>query len=271
MKRQFLILIVPVIFIISILFPSCKNAEITIEASTDNNNESMLGSILWIQTSAEARALFYQTFNLAAMQLQKSVKEYRGGKKPAVVLDIDETVLDNSPYEAKLYKTDKMYPELWKEWIQLADAKPVPGVPGFLQTAESLGVDIFYITNRKEEFREATLKNLSAAGLPNADNKHLLMRAKDNSKESRRNIVSAEHEILLLVGDNLGDFDDVFQAKPVAGRAAAVDSLRDLFGRRFIMLPNPMYGDWFDAIYDYDYSKSQKKKADMREKQLIDF
>jgi len=271
MKRQRLILIVPVIFIISILFISCKNAEITIKASTDNINESMLNSILWIQTSAEARALYYQTFNLAAMLLEKSVIDYNGSKQPAVVLDIDETVLDNSPYEAKLYKTDKMYPELWKEWIQLADAKPVPGVSGFLKQAKPLGVDIFYITNRKEEFREATLKNLTAVGLPNADDEHLLMRTKDNSKKSRRNIVSAEHEILLLIGDNLGDFDDVFQDKSVAGRAAAVDSLRDLFGRRFIVLPNPMYGDWLDAIYDYDHSKSQKDKAALRKKQLRDF
>jgi len=271
MKKPQFVPTVLVMFIILILFTSCKNATVTIEASTDNKNESMLNSILWIQTSAEARALYYQTFNLAAMQLERSIKAYRGGKRPAVVLDIDETVLDNSPYEAKLYKTDKMYPELWKEWIQKAAAKPVPGVSGFLKTAQSMGVDIFYITNRKEQFRQATLKNLSVAGLPNADNDHLFMRTNENSKHSRRTAVAADHEILLLVGDNLGDFDDVFQDKPVAGRAAAVDSLRDLFGRRFIVLPNPMYGDWLGAIYDYDFSKSEKKKAELRKKYLIDF
>ncbi len=271
MKRQYLVLFISVIFITFFLITSCKNAEITIEASSDNKNESMLGPILWIQTSAEARALYYQSFSLAAMRLEKSVREYRGVKKPAVVLDIDETVLDNSPYEVRIYRKNKLYPEFWKEWIETAAARPVPGVSEFLTAAESLGADIYYITNRKEEFREATLKNLSAAGLPNADDKHLLMRTKENSKQSRRASVAKDHEILLLVGDNLGDFDDVFQGKPVAERAAAVDSLRDLFGKRFIVLPNPMYGDWLDAIYDYEYLKSEKKKAELRKKYLTGF
>ncbi|MBN2413725.1 5'-nucleotidase, lipoprotein e(P4) family [candidate division KSB1 bacterium] len=271
MKRHYLALIISVIFITSVLITSCKNASITIEASSDNKNEFMLGSILWIQTSAEARAMYYQSFNLAAMRLDKSLKEYRGLKKPAVVLDIDETVLDNSPYDVRIYRENKLYPEFWKEWIESTAAKPVPGVSEFLAAAKSLGADIFYITNRKEEFRDATLKNLSAAGLPNADDKHLLMRTKENNKQSRRISVAEEHEILLLIGDNLGDFDDVFQGKSVVERAAAVDSLRDLFGKRFIVLPNPMYGDWLDAIYDYEYSKSEKKKAELRKKYLTDF
>ena len=107
---------------------------------------------------------------------------------------------------------------------------------------------------RRESTRPGTLKNLQVHQLPNADNDHILLRTESSSKEERRDRVAEEHEILLLVGDNLADFSDAYDKKTVAGRSSAAEEMKEAFGSSYIILPNPQYGDWESALLNYDYS-----------------
>ncbi|MCI0706347.1 MAG: 5'-nucleotidase, lipoprotein e(P4) family [Ignavibacteriae bacterium] len=250
-----------------ILFVSSSfQTEIPNGISTREHN---VMSVLWFQTAAEARALYYQAFNLARLMLDKDLAEQPTDKKRAVIVDIDETVLDNSPYEGRAIKINKGYPHDWDKWVDLAQAEALPGAVEFLQYAVSHGVDVFYVTNRKVRDKNATIENLKRKGFPQADEAHVVVRTTESSKESRRLKIAETHRIVLLMGDNLGDFAEVFDNKSVKGRNDVVDSLKSEFGKRFIVLPNPIYGDWENAIYEYqlsisDSAKNAKRKAALR-------
>ncbi len=259
----------------SAIFQSCTNSSAN-DPGNDNKlainfSDQMTMAVLYQQTAAEYRALCYQAFNIAHYKVDQSRRIMGLMKKQAVVVDIDETILDNSPQEARCILNDTLYPAYWSQWVNLAEAKPVPGSVEFLKYVESLGWDVYYITNRREKYREATLKNLKAVGFPYAVDDHLLMKTDSNSKESRRNKVAETHSIILLVGDNLNDFANVFENKSVSQRSEMTDSLKKEFGQRFIVLPNAMYGDWEGALYDYDFSKSPQQRAEIRRNFLESF
>ncbi|CRK83599.1 5'-nucleotidase, lipoprotein e(P4) family [Neobacillus massiliamazoniensis] len=224
-------------------------------------------SVLWFQSSGEAKALYYQGYSIGKMRLNELLKKKQmKGLKPAVVLDIDETILDNSPYQAWSVVTGKDYN--WDEWFPLAQTKALPGAVEFLQYAYAKGVDLYYISNRKENQKEATIKNLQLVGAPQADENHVLLRQPgEKSKEVRRQQVAKTHDILLLFGDNLSDFSG-FDQLSVTDRIQAVDNHREEFGKKLIVFPNPMYGDWEGAIYNYDYNKSNEEKAKQRKENL---
>lgn len=202
---------------------------------------------LFQQQAAEYRALCYQAFNVARLRLDQQPDKTR--EKPlAVILDIDETVLDNSPYQAGAILGRFEYPERWAEWMEMASARPVPGALEFLLYAGGKGVEVFYVTNRREIFRAATLENLVNEGFPFADDEHLLMRTESNDKEERREKVMAGFHVVLLIGDNLGDFSSVFESTDVTVRSGLTDEHREAFGERFIVLPNTIYGSWLDVL-----------------------
>ncbi len=236
-----------------------------------NSNEHLAMAVLYHQTAAEYRALCYQAFNLAIFKLDQSLRIMGLMRQQAIVVDIDETLLDNSPYEAKCVLAGIIYPEFWDEWVVSANAKPIPGALEFLQYAEKKGIKVFYITNRKEKYREATLKNLDSLGFPNADDEHLMMQTDESSKESRRAKVAETHSIIMLIGDNLNDFSDVFEKKSIPERYELTDSLMNDFGNVFIVLPNVMYGDWESALYNYDYSQSPKNRVEVRHSKMKAF
>ncbi|HYY41526.1 MAG TPA: 5'-nucleotidase, lipoprotein e(P4) family [Pyrinomonadaceae bacterium] len=216
---------------------------------TPADNEYQVGAILWTQTSGEIRALYYQAFKLARLVLDQDLK-HKSKLRRAVVVDIDETVLDNSPQQAWLVRERKEFNQPdWAAWVKLADAQPLPGAVEFLRYADAKGVRVFYISNRKEEERAGTMANLRKFNFPNVTDETVLLRGSVSSKEPRRKQVAAQHRIVLLMGDNLNDFAEVFEKRTVAERLAAVEQNRDQFGTQFIMLPNAMYGDWESAIY----------------------
>lgn len=244
--------------------------------STEENqkiskNDYLLMPTLWVQSSAEYRALCYQTYDLAQKRLKKNLEAYKGKKKPAVVLDLDETVLDNSPYEAHVIKTGKSYPEDWLKWCDMAKAEAIPGAREFLLFAKQNDVEIYYISNRREKTRKGTVLNLKNLKLPFSDDAHVFLRTDVSSKEPRRQVVRKEHEILLLFGDNLLDFSSLFEQQTTARRAAIVDSLRNEFGTRFIVLPNPMYGDWDSSVLKYDNKQSNEERLKHRRDELKGF
>jgi len=218
------------------------------------DNEYQTGAILWTQTSAEYRALAYQAFSLAKLRLDQDLAgrtRVRAAKPPAVIVDVDETVLDNSRYQAELVLRRAAYSaESWRAWCDRAEAGAVPGAVDFLKYAFSHGVHVFYITNRRQPEKAGTIENLKKLGFPGVSEETVMIREQGASKESRRQKVASRYRIALLVGDNLNDFSDDFAGKSVVDRKAQVDRERAEFGSRFIVIPNPMYGDWENAIND---------------------
>lgn len=204
----------------------------------------------WIQRSAEYRALCLQAYNIATLRLENILKEHKGGRPLAIVTDIDETILDNSPNSVhQALKGEDYTDESWNEWCQRAEADTLPGAVEFFNLAAKAGVEIFYVSNRYEENRAGTLENLRKFGFPMADDAHLLLRtAETGDKTARRSLVLEKYDIALLLGDNLGDFDHLFDSSDEAVRRDAVTSFAQDFGKRFIVLPNPNYGTWEKAM-----------------------
>jgi len=230
-------------FIVSLIFSSCAPKG---ENSLTENQDHLIMSVLWFQKSAEMRALFIQGFNIASERLLEAKSGEGTGKPLAVVADIDETVLDNSPFEGWQIMTGNSFSDsTWKRWTDMAMATPLPGALEFAMLADSLGVEIFYVSNRTvSDALEATIKNLKSAGFPYADEDHILLKEDTSSKIARRNQILESHEIVLLIGDNLADLAGIFEQREKNFGFDSVDSLSRYFGEKFIILPNPMYGTW---------------------------
>lgn len=259
--------LVIVIFLISVIYGFKPEQDVNVKT----DNEYLLMATLFQQKAAEKRALSYQAFNIAKLRLDNELRISRLTKTLAVIVDVDETVLDNSPFEAKSILENSDYPKYWDEWCKLAEAEPLAGSVEFLNYAKSKGVVVFYITNRKINLLDATLKNLKEKGFPYADQEYVLMRTDDSNKESRRDIVAANHHIVLLMGDNLGDFMHVFDNRKIDDRFSLIDKYKADFGSKFIVLPNPMYGSWVDVLFNNNYDLSKEEKIELLNKQLIDF
>lgn len=234
------------------------------------DNEYQVGAVLYMQKAAEFRALCYQAFNLAQWTLDadfdkknlKRLPKEERKRARAVVVDVDETVLDNSPHQAELIKNRMPFSNpVWTAWVNRRAAKPIPGAVDFLKYAASKGVKVFYVTNRNADEKQGTIDNLKAAGFPDASDETVMVRADTSSKEARRETILQKYRIVLLAGDNLNDLSKVFERKSIADRFAEVDKMRGEFGRRFIVLPNAMYGDWESAIYEYGRLSEIEKTA----------
>ncbi len=199
-------------------------------------------SIYWQKNSAEYVALSYQAFNIAKLRLDKSVKSF--DRKPAIVIDIDETILNNLPYNEMLIDSSKSFNEQsWSRWVNKKIAKAIPGSLEFLNYAQTKNIELIYLSNRRIENYEPTKENLISLGFPFNEKTLMLLRDETTDKTKRRNSLS-KYEIIMLIGDNLSDFDSVFYNKSNEERINNVDSLSYLFGEKFILLPNLIYGDW---------------------------
>ncbi len=252
--------------------PSVVVKKPAVAISADSlKNEYMEMAIMYHQISGEYKAQCYQAYNFAKILLDKDLADKSIDKNRAVVLDIDETVLDNSPYQAAMVLGNFNYPVKWDEWCNKASAEAVPGVAEFLNYAKMNGVSIYYITNRKDEFKLVTIENLKKLGLPSADVEHVLTRGTELSKESRRVQVLQKHHISLLFGDNLTDFSALFDDKSNKDRIALTDQVRKEFGKKFVVIPNSMYGDWETALYGGKKNLPDSIKKEIRLKSLKGF
>lgn len=224
--------------------------------------DGKLWSSVFQQKAAEYKALCFQAYNIASLRLAVYRLTEGHDKPPAIITDIDETVLDNSPFAVRQALQGKDYDgAAWNEWTSKGIADTLAGALSFFTEASKGGFEIFYISNRRESERAGTLQNLKRFQFPFADDQHLILRKDEASKESRRQQIAATHTIVLLLGDNLADFSFLFDKKMnSAQRVATVQDLATEFGNRFIVLPNANYGGWEDALYGNNYGLSPNQK-----------
>ena len=240
-----------------------------------------LNAVLWQQTAAEYHANSLQSFKQAQISLELLLKqptmtaavEQTGnfsGLPPAVIVDVDETMLDNSAFQARLVKSNGVYAESdWNAWCNEHAALPVPGAREFSNFANSRGVRVIYLSNRDVSLTEVTRQNLAEHGFSDSSNTStFLFRDKAHqmdTKGQRRTFVAQKYRIVMLIGDNLGDFNESYKATATARRTLVTD-FSDYWGGRWIMIANPTYGSWEQALYGFDNTASpeliRQKKFD---------
>ena len=239
-------------------------APVAAQAQTAKPDEN-LNAVLWVQTAVEYEASALQAYRTAQAQLETALRTPRwtaaleqngvlASLPPAVILDIDETVLDNSYYQARVVRDDTEFSDrTWTAWVEERKATAIPGALEFTRDAAARGVALFYITNRTEAEEPATRDNLAALGFPiDRTTDTVLTRGekpewKASVKGPRRAYVAARYRILLLIGDDLGDFVGDASGTPEARRQRTA-AHADRWGRHWIMLPNPTYGSWERAL-----------------------
>jgi len=254
------------LFLLSAVMPSFAQDSVS---TCQPDNIVLEYPLLWQQSAAEYRALCYQAFNTAALHLQMIPSKRFRKEKLAIITDLDETILDNSYSDAQLIREGKSYnSSTWKDWTDRSAATAVPGAVDFLNLAHSKGVSIFYISNRDTGAIQTTLANLKKLHLPDADTAHLLFQTGPSSKEARRKAVMSQYHVVMLLGDNLNDFMDVFENKSIAERFTQTDNQRAAWGDRFIVLPNATYGEWENALYNYQRGLTPGQKETVRKNLL---
>jgi acid phosphatase len=240
--------------------PAVAPASVTTAGALCDTHEG-LDAVLWMQTAAEYRALATAIYAHAGDILEGALQdrswtaalEQTGGYAslpPAVILDLDETVFDNSAFQGQLVRDRRAYTEdAWREWVRLRRAAAVPGAEEFIRRAQRLDVAVFFVSNRAATDEDDTIANLRTLGIETT--REALLSPGENGwtsdKAARREVIARSHRVLMLVGDDLGDF------VPVAGlsipeRAALVDRYTARWLERWVLVPNPSYGSWSRAL-----------------------
>lgn len=236
---------------------SCSNKQVDcgeVQVGTYGDSDHLINATLWMQHSAEYRACCLQTYKFAKLALSENLKNKVTDKIPAVVLDIDETVLDNSNYEAYMAINSTSFSDsTWFAWTSSESAGEVPGATDFLKYAHELGVEIFFVTNRYESELQSTMNNMKDLGFPPIPEDHFYLKTDSSNKDSRRAAVAENYEIIMFVGDNMGDFEGAFDNRKVLGDMYnEVANIYDNLGTHYIVLPNPTYGTWEKPILAAD-------------------
>lgn len=239
---------------------------------TANDN---LNALVWTQTAIEHDLIYLQTYRDAQSRLLTALKDRHwdalakddrvaSGKRrqPAVVLDIDETVLDNSPYQVRVLRSGGDFNEAdWAAWCKEEAARALPGAVEFTQFAAKHGIAVIYISNRARDLDQVTLANLRKAGLPVSGPKAFLglgtiveaCEQIGTGKGCRRQQVARRYRVLMQFGDQIGDFVTVLANTP-EGRRKAMAPYLGWIGTRWFVLPNTIYGSWEPALFNNDWS-----------------
>jgi 5'-nucleotidase (lipoprotein e(P4) family) len=240
-----------------------------------------LNAVAWSQTAIEHDLIYLQTYRGAESRLLPALADKHWDAlpkddrvaptkalKPAVVLDIDETVLDNSPYQARLIKSGGEFNEAdWAAWCKEERARALPGVVEFTQFAASHGIAVIYSSNRAKDLDQATLSNLRKAGLPVSGPEAFLglgtfvedCEQVGTEKGCRRQLVSHKYRVLMQFGDQIGDFVTVL-ANNAEGRQKAMAPYMGWVGTRWFVLPNATYGAWEPALFNNDWSAPRDER-----------
>ncbi|MGE8303232.1 MAG: 5'-nucleotidase, lipoprotein e(P4) family [Pseudomonas kermanshahensis] len=245
-----------------------------------------LDAVLWTQTSVEHDLLFRQVYASATQHLDRALADPTWdalahapralhGLPPALIIDIDETLLDNVPLNARSIINDRPYDyDAWYQWVDRANAPALPGAVDFLQAAARRGITPYYLTNRAPGQEQATLENLRRAGFPIDSSAQILTagtaiggcQASGSDKTCRRHWVGTQARVLMQLGDSFGDF-----MATRGSQQAQLDAARPYLawlGERWFLLPNPTYGGWYSAPYQGREGLSEQQKRAFKHKVL---
>lgn len=253
-------------FLIVFSLFSCNSTQ-NVNSAPDGNatyvlSQQNVDATLWTATSAEMYYASIQAYDLALLKLKTKVNQDYS-KPMAVVMDLDETVLDNSPYMFQQIANGKTFDgDSWYEWCMEANAKLLPGAFDFIKKCKTLDVDVYFISNRSIETLEGTLDNLKKLNII-TDNDHVLLKENISDKTDRRNLVSEQNDIVLFIGDNLRDFSEIYKDRQANYGKAVVDEELDNLRENFIIIPNPMYGEWQKPILMGQKPSSDSEKAEL--------
>ena len=245
-------------------------ADATSETAKGPAPSDGLNAVLWDQSAVEAQAVMSQAYVLARIRLDEALADkgwtadpsVQAGdfaeKPPAVVLDVDDTVLNTSQYQAwNVTAGTSFSPQTWTPYVNSKIDFAIPGAVEFTQYAASKGAKVFYVTNRTKEEEPATAERLKELGFAMGDNVDTLLTAKEqedwgSAKSTRRAFIAKDYRLLLLIGDNLGDFTDAYKGS-IAERQKVFEDNKAHWGKDWIALPNPTYGSWESAAYGHDF------------------
>ena len=208
--------------------------------------------LLWMRTSAEYRALAYQGYNVALNLVKMAVTDPSHQRKPlAIVLDADETVVDNTKLmgESVASGNGRFDAPWWRQAVHQGKSQAMPGAVEFLNEVHKQGVEIFYVSNRYAPVNyDATVQNFKELGFPSVDKEHVLLFEKDSDKQPRFDAIAKKYSVVLYMGDNAGDFPIGTKGKTLAERNGIIDAHKEDFGTTFVVFPNPAYGSWVSAL-----------------------
>jgi len=258
-------------------------APATVPATASVPADDMLDAVLWMQQSVEYEGAATTAFTLAKLRLDQAMKDKKWTALPeaqkgdmaklplAVICDIDETLLDNSAYQAwNITAGTPFSNDTWGKYVASKTAKAVPGAIDFTKYAVSKNVRVFYVSNRLEEGEQATRENMEKLGFPmgaaNVDT-FLMLGEKEawtSRKSSRFAYIAKNYRVLLLVGDNFGDFTDAYKGS-ADDRQKVYDENLKHWGHDWIVLPNPSYGSFEAVPYGFNYqAPADEMRADKR-------
>lgn len=240
----------------------------------------MLLATLWTQRAVEYKANALTVYALARLRLDEALvdrnwtaapAEQQGDFQnlpPALVLDVDETLLDNSKYQVWMMRTNQSFStKSWNQFCAAQISAAIPGAVEFTKYAESKGVKVFYVTNRGVETEKDTRENMAKLGFPLGGNVDTFLMQGEKpdwtgAKSTRRAAIARDYRVLLNIGDNLGDFDDRYRSSE-AERMKAFEAGMPYWGKQWLMLSNPTYGSFDTAPYGHDFKKprDQQRKA----------
>lgn len=246
-----------------------------------------LDAVLWTQTSIEHELIYRQLFANATRQLDVALADPTWdalpfpprnltGLPPAVIVDIDETLLDNVPLNARDIINNQVYSYArWNTWVEQAKAQALPGAVAFLQAAEQKGIKVYYLTNREHSQVAATVANLRLRGFPVESDEQVLAASTPTGhcesagygKNCRRQWVASHARVLLMAGDSLGDFVQA-EHNTLADQRKAVAPYVNWLGQRWFLLPNPSYGNWYSAPYGDDEKLPFERKRQLKQQAL---
>lgn len=244
-------------------------------AESAGTGNLLIAAVAWKQTAAEYRALYYQAFNIARLHLDNALRDHKPGGKPlAIITDVDDTILSANDYWGHLIKKgmDFFDDPIWDAWVAEDRFVAMPGALEFLNYARDRGVEVFYVTNRNqgEPTYELAMQNLKTQGFPFVDEEHLIVQRDTSNKEQPQKEIAEKFEVVLILGDNLNDFQRKYYVKDVDERLRLMEEDKALYGMKYIVLPNPTDGHWMRAIFGdsepppSDENREIFKKAAMR-------
>ena len=247
-----------------------------------------LDAVLWTQTSIEHELIYRQLFANATRQLDIALADPNWdalplparkltGLPPAVIVDINETLLDNVPLNARDIINNQVYSyDRWNTWVEQAKAQALPGSVAFLQAARQKGIKVYYLTNREHSQVAATAENLRLRGFPIESDAQILAASTPTGhcesagygKNCRRQWVASQAGVLLMAGDSLGDFVQA-EHNTLDAQRKAVEPYVNWLGQRWFLLPNPSYGNWYSAPYGDDESLPFAQKRRFKQQALL--